>query len=185
MKIPLECRGAEPRGPLPRDAGAGGCKRTPARAPAPQASTPARRGADSFTLLEVIIACALFFMVAFSVLELVTRGLVSARVLQQREADAGMVASVYAQTNSLEEETVSGSFDELYPDMYPGYSWVRTTTEIYSNGLFEVKFGVVGTHKRRGVSETEMTILLYRPMSPPGSASQGGDGLGPGGFGPR
>ena len=149
------------------------------------AAAAPERFRGGFTLLEVIIACALFFMVAFSVLELVARGLVSARLLQQREADAGMLASVYSQTNSLIEETVSGSFDELYPDMYPDYSWVRETSEIYSNGLFKVDYAVVGAHKRRGVSETHMSLLLYRPMSPPGSASQGGGGLGPGGFGPR
>lgn len=126
-----------------------------------------------FTLLEVIIACAMFFMVAFSVLGLVTEGLKAARVLQQREADAGMLASVHSQTNILTEGTESGDFEELYPDMYPDYSWAKETTEIASNGLFRVDYSVVGAHKRRGVSETHMSILLFRPMSPPGSASQG------------
>ena len=135
-------------------------------------------GRRGFTLLEVIIACAIFFMVAFSVLELVTQGLVSVRLLQQREPDAGMLASVYSQTNVLNEETVSGDFQELYPDMYPDYSWARETIEVASNGLFRVDYAVTGAHKRRGVSQTQMSILLFRPMSPPGSASQGGMGLG-------
>jgi len=43
------------------------------------------RGAVAFTLLEVIVACAIFFMCAFAVLQLVTRGLSAARSIQQRE----------------------------------------------------------------------------------------------------
>ncbi|HEU0009568.1 MAG TPA: hypothetical protein VFT34_07120, partial [Verrucomicrobiae bacterium] len=41
-----------------------------------RASKPApRRPRGAFTLLEVTVACAIFFMVAFAILELVTRSL--------------------------------------------------------------------------------------------------------------
>lgn len=135
------------------------------------------REVEAFTLLEVIIASAIFFMAALAVLQVVTSGLAAARALQQREADAGMIAGVYSYTNILVEETASGDFEDLYPDLYPGYSWYRETVEVASNGLFQADFTV--THdvgKKRGVSETHMSILLYRPGSPPGSASRG---LGP------
>ena len=52
-----------------------------------------RSGLNAFTLLEVIVACAIFFMVAFAVLGLVTRSLAAARSLQLRHPDAGMLAS--------------------------------------------------------------------------------------------
>ncbi len=138
---------------------------------------PARR---AFTLLEVIIACAIFFMMVFAVLELVTRGLAAARSLQQREPDAGMVASIYCQTNILAEDGDSGDFEKWYEGLYPDYSWARETVEVGSNSLFRVDFVVYqGNNKRRGVSETHMSILLFRPGSPPGSASKSfGGGLG-------
>ena len=49
-----------------------------------------------FTLLEVIIACAIFFIAGFAILELVTRSVAAARSLQHREPDAGMVAATLA-----------------------------------------------------------------------------------------
>ncbi len=138
-----------------------------------------RHGLSAFTLLEVIIACAIFFLVAFSVLELVTRSLAAARSLQQREPDAGMLAGALSLTNSLIEGTESGDFEDLYTGLYPGYSWMQNVTEIYSNGLFQVDFVVYNDRKmRRGANETYMTILMFRPASPPGSASGGGFGGG-------
>lgn len=127
----------------------------------------------AFTLLEVIVACTIFFLVAFAVLELVTRGLGMAKSLQQREPDAGMLAAVYMQTNILVEEMASGDFEDLYPELYPGFTWERATTEVGSNGLFQVDYAVYhGQKSRRGASETRMSILLFKPGSPPGSASR-------------
>src|SRR5262245_19664776 len=93
-----------------------------------------------FTLLEVIVACAIFFMVAFAVLELVTRGLAAAKALQQREPDAGLLAAALSLTNKLEEGTMSGTFEDIAPGLYPGYSWARDAYEVGSNGLFQVDF---------------------------------------------
>ncbi len=131
-----------------------------------------RSSGTGFTLLEVIIACAIFFMMAFAVLEVVTTGLAAARRLQQREPDAGMLAGLYSQTNILVEESASGDFEELYPNLYPGYTWMRETTEVSSNSLFRVDYAVIYDAKKRGASETHMSLLLFRPGSPPGSASK-------------
>jgi hypothetical protein len=60
----------------------------------------------------------------------------------------------------------------LYPDLYPGYSWARETREIASNSLFQVDYVVYMGNRKRGVSETHLSILLFRPGSPPGSASK-------------
>jgi hypothetical protein len=134
--------------------------------------------ATAFTLLEVIVACAIFFMAVFSILSLVAGGLAAARALQQREPDAGMIASVDIQTNIMVEEGRQGDFEELYPGLYPGYSWGSDSLEIGSNGLFQVDYVVFHAQGRKGVSETRMQVLMFMPGSPPGSASKAMGGLG-------
>jgi hypothetical protein len=129
---------------------------------------------NAFTLLEVIIACAIFFMVAFAVLQLVIQGLGAARSLQQREPDAGLLAATLSKTNRLEEGTESGDFEDIAPGLYTGYSWERYVEEIGSNSLFKIDFIVFynkARGKRKGASESHMSMLLYVPGSPPGSAS--------------
>lgn len=125
----------------------------------------------AFTLLEVIIACGIFFLVAFAVLEVVTTGLAAARKLQLRHPDAGILAAEMTLTNRLEEGITSGDFDDQYPGLYDGYSWEREILEAWSNRLFQVDFSVYN-NKARGPSDTHMRILLYSPNSPAGSASK-------------
>ena len=129
---------------------------------------PARR---AFTLLEVIIACAIFFMAAFAILELVTTGLAQARSLEQREPDAGMLAATLSLTNQLVEAASSGDFEDIAPGLYKEYRWARDINEVSSNSLFQVDFIVYRDAKKKGPSETKMSILLFRPGSKPGSAS--------------
>src|SRR5262245_15757628 len=77
----------------------------------------------AFTLLETIVACAIFFMVAFAILELVTRSLVAAKSLQQREPDPGIILAALSLTNVFEEGSISGNYEDIAPGMYPGYRW--------------------------------------------------------------
>ena len=142
-------------------------------APRRKASAGRRGGLSAFTLLEVIVACAIFFMVAFAVLAVVTQGLVAARSLQHREPDAGLLAAVMTLTNKIEEGSESGSFEDLYPGLYPGYNWTREAYEIASNGLFQVDFTVFQTGGKKGALETKMSILMFRPGSQ-GRLSPGG-----------
>src|SRR3954469_11425470 len=86
----------------------------------------------AFTLLEVIIACAIFFMFAFAVLELVTRGLSAARSIQQREPEIGLILAPLSTNRVLEVGSASGDFEELYPGVYPGYQWAYDITELPS-----------------------------------------------------
>ena len=133
----------------------------------------------AFTILEVIIACALFFMVSFAILGMVSQGLVGARSLQQKQPDAGLLAAELSLTNSLIEGVESGDFEEQYPGIYTGYSWTREIIEEGSNGLFRVTFGIHGPgsgKNKKDSSTTYSSILLWRPNSPPGSASKGGFG---------
>jgi len=134
--------------------------------------------APGFTLLEVIIACAIFFMFAFAVLELVTHGLAAARALEIHEADPGLVAAMASIPQQLEEGEQSGDFEDLFPGIYPDYRWVASTNEVGSNGLFQVDIVVTRQQGRKKTpSVSEMSILLFRPGSKPGSASKGGMGL--------
>ena len=51
------------------------------------------RNASAFSLMEVMIACGIFFMATFSILALVSRCLAQARALQPMQVDANMVAA--------------------------------------------------------------------------------------------
>lgn len=127
----------------------------------------------AFTLLEVIIACTVFFMVAFAVLGVVTQGLAAARALQQKEPDAGVLAAALSLTNQLIEGTESGDFEDFYPGLYRGYSWSRDVYEVSSNSLFQVDFYIYKDAGKKGASETKMSVLMFRPGSPPGAATKG------------
>src|ERR1043165_1447678 len=76
---------------------------------------------SAFTLLEVMIALALFFMAMFAILQLISGTLRNARALQQNEPDPGMVLAMtqLATTNIFTEAVETGDFHEW--KMYPGY----------------------------------------------------------------
>jgi hypothetical protein len=116
-----------------------------------------RRG---FSLLEVMIACGIFFMCIFAVLALVAGVLRNARALRSVDVDAGMVAAQIYKTNKLYEGTESGDFGNAFPD----YSWETQITEAATNGLFQVDIAV----NRRGAGKPvdTMTIYVYAPDSP-------------------
>ena len=114
----------------------------------------------AFTLLEVMIASAIFFMAMFSVLALVAGTLRNARGLQKTDADAGILAVELSQYTKLTEGAGSGDFGDLYPD----YTW---STNVYlapvaTNGLFQADLTVF----RKGGDQTvesQMSIFLFRP----------------------
>ena len=58
------------------------------RGPAPRFQTT-----RAFTLIEVMIACGIFFMATFAILALVSTTLRNARALQHGDVDAGMAAA--------------------------------------------------------------------------------------------
>ena len=122
----------------------------------------ATRNDGGFTLLEVMIAMAVFFIVAFAILGMVVQSLAAARALQTRHADASMVAAELSLTNALEEGIESGDFGEIFPDQ----RWEREITEVGSNGLYQVDFVV---YQRvpggKEVAET-MSVLMFKPGAP-------------------
>jgi len=123
----------------------------------------------AFTLLEVMIACSIFFMVAFAIMSLVTGGLAQAKALQHREPDAGVLAATLSLTNQLvDASSESGDFEDLCAGLYRDFRWSREVNEVASNGLFQVDFIITGNFGKRRGSESRMSILMFRPASKPG-----------------
>lgn len=118
----------------------------------------------AFSLLEVMIATAIFFTATFAILQLVSLTLRNARALQINEPSAAMLAAELAMTNSLVEDQMTGDFK----DSYPGYTWSRDVYQVSSNGLFEADFTIRRRVGRANV-ESHMSILLFRPASPEGA----------------
>src|SRR5438270_11865223 len=97
-------------------------------------------GSTAFTIIEVMIAMGIFFMAIFAILSLVSSNLRIARRLQEPQVDAGMLVSQLSLTNQLQEGGDSGNFG----DVYPGYKWESTITQVGTNGLFQVEYLVTG-----------------------------------------
>jgi len=125
---------------------------------------------SAFTLMEVMIALAIFFMAVFAILGLMSSVLRNARLLQNKKGvDAGMVAAQYlCLTNKLVEEVQSGDFGDMYPD----YNWTMDTYEAATNGLFQVD--IIVQRGSSGAVESKMSVLRFAPDSSPGSLTKPG-----------
>jgi Tfp pilus assembly protein PilV len=128
---------------------------------------PQPHPASAFTLLEVMIAIAIFFLCVFSILQLVSTNLKHVQRLQRPTVDIGSLAAELSLTNRLEEGGDSGNFGSLYP----GVSWSRDITMVATNGLFQVDFTVSDASvNSRLPAQTTLSIFLYRPDSVMGGA---------------
>jgi len=119
-----------------------------------------RAGLRSFTLLEVMIAMAIFFMAIFAILSLVAQNLQIARNLRCSEVDFSTVAAELALTNRLQEGSYSGDFG----DFYPGAEWMADVYLYATGGLYQVDITVLWP-RNKSVSAEHTSILLYRPES--------------------
>lgn len=119
------------------------------------------RSSAAFSLLEVMIAIGIFFMVAFTVLALVSQCLRQAAALERVRTPVGSLAAQTVLTNRLEEGFESGEFGDLFPD----YRWTRDVYEAGTNGLYEVVLTVSKSGQSR--PESELTLYLYRPATGP------------------
>jgi hypothetical protein len=122
----------------------------------------------AFTLLEVMVACAIFFMVAFALLELVTRGLVGVRALQEREPDPGIILAMYSTNKAWEPMQISGNYEDIAPDMYPGYTWeLFATPHMETNEhLYVVEVMSYGS-KKSGRGPSTASTMFFSPNSKP------------------
>ena len=124
-----------------------------------------RDSATAFTLMEVMIAVAIFFMAMFTILGVLSASLHAASILRESGPTAGMVAAQLATaslTNKLEEGSDSGTFEDLPIYHDKGYRWISQVSEASSNGLFRVEIAVINPS---GKPDSILTILLYRPDS--------------------
>ena len=121
----------------------------------------------AFSLLEVMIAGALFFMAVFAILGLVSQSLRNARRLQRPQVDASPVLAIYASTNSLEEGTYYGDLSTILGENYRNYRWTAEIREVETNKLFSVQCIVQANGRQEIISD--LSTLLYRPQSPAGS----------------
>jgi Tfp pilus assembly protein PilV len=119
----------------------------------------------AFTLLEVMIAVAIFFMATFSILALVSRSLAQARSLQPMQVDANMVVAELSLTNRLEEGPIPDDIVQHFQHMYPDYTCEGTITEVGTNGFFQVEVHVSGVTAGRHLLDSRNTNYLFRPMS--------------------
>ncbi len=111
----------------------------------------------AFTLMEVMIASAIFFMAMFAILGVMSSCLHAAALLQRNAPTPGMAVAKLSLTNKLEEVSQAGDFGEIYPD----YRWELTPVEVMTNGLFQVDVTVY----HEGNVYSSMSILLFRPDS--------------------
>jgi hypothetical protein len=125
-----------------------------------------------FTVLEVMFACVAFCTATFAILALVSQSLDTARRLQRPMVDAGLVASQLSLTNKLVEGDWSGDLGELLGDAYKGNAWSYAVDEAQSNKLFQAVIVIQRNEGSRPVV-SKMTVLFYRPDSPPGSLDGG------------
>ena len=132
--------------------------------------------AGAFTLLEVMIAIAIFFVASFAVLGLISTSLNNVRRMQMPSVDASPVLARYAATNSLIEGIYQGNLGEpeLLGKEYRDYNYVVDIVEVASNHLYSVECAITQAGKHEVISD--LTTLLYKPQSPAGLLD-GGIGL--------
>jgi type II secretion system protein I len=125
----------------------------------------------AFSLLEVMIAIAIFFLAVFAILSLVSTTLANARRLHRPQVDASAVLAHYANTNILIEGTYSGNLSDLLGKAYRDYNWTAEIREVETNHLYQVE-AIVQVNGNREIL-SDLSTLFYRPQSPAGSLDGG------------
>ncbi len=120
---------------------------------------------QAFSLIEVMVALAIFFMAVFAILGLISQLLSNARAFQNKKgADAGMVHAYWSSiTNRVTEGLEHGEFSDLaeFHDQYRDYSWEKDTMFYATNGLWQVDYRVINKHSGR--VESSVSTFFYDP----------------------
>ena len=133
---------------------------------APYALCARCEGERGFTLLEVMIAMAVFFIVVFAVLGMVVQSLGAARALQRPQPDFSILASALTLSNCLDEGFESGGFEDLGEE-FRDYTWERQIEIISgSNGLclFRIDFAILQKDSRGKEAREGMSVEMCKPL---------------------
>jgi prepilin-type N-terminal cleavage/methylation domain-containing protein len=143
-------------------------------ATAPRPVVPVLKLRRAFTLLEVMIAIAIFFVGSFAILALISSSLSNVRRLQRPSVDASPLLAHYAATNSLVEGEYEGNLGEpeLLGKDYRDYRYIVDIVEVASNHLYSVECKIVPSNGKREII-SDLTTVLYKPKSPPGTLDGG------------
>ena len=117
----------------------------------------------AFTLMEVMIAVAIFFMAMFTILGVLSAGLHAASILRSSGPTAGMVAaelSLEAKTNKFTESSRSGDFHDI--PTYDGYKFQWFKSEVTTNGLLLFDIVVINPS---GKPDSTLSVLFYCPQA--------------------
>jgi len=117
-----------------------------------------KKGEVAFSLMEVMIAIAIFFTASFVILALVSSGLKTARLLRNDRPSCGIIAAELTSSNGLEE----GHFSDDFGKLYPGYSYEY---DVASSDIYTGMVSVVISINRQGqrTPESTMEILRFDP----------------------
>lgn len=137
------------------------------------------QGTRAFSLIEVMVAMAIFFMAVFSILGLMSTLLQNARVFQtKRPPEARMVFAYQTSiTNRVIEGSISYDFSEMaeFGEEFRDYTAEVESypDESYTNGLWDVIYSV----KNKRTGKVESTFATYQ-FDPNTKSKQLSGGLG-------
>jgi len=116
----------------------------------------------AFSLLEVMIAIAIFFTSVFAILELTSQHLRTARILQTLDVDRTSLPSLLSMTNYLEMGPLPIDVKIQYEDAHPGVTVDGFIDEVATNGLFRVDYSIHWMSEN-SMRQSRNSILLWRP----------------------
>jgi len=117
---------------------------------------------EAFSLLEVMIAIAIFFTSVFVILELTSQHLRTARILQTLDVDRTSLPSLLSMTNFLEIGPLPIDVKIAYEDAHPGVTVDGFIDEVATNGLFRVDYSIHWMSEN-SMRQSRNSILLWRP----------------------
>ncbi len=117
----------------------------------------------AFSLLEVMIAIAIFFVGAFAILSLVSQSLSNAQRMKHPLVDASAIlAQLSIPTNGVIEGEYSGSLGDLLGKNYAGYTYEGKVVEVESNGLCSADFWVFDPKNSHDPVARTSTLLIQK-----------------------
>ncbi|MEK7781818.1 MAG: prepilin-type N-terminal cleavage/methylation domain-containing protein [Verrucomicrobiota bacterium] len=130
----------------------------------------ARRRQLAFSMIEVMIALAIFFMCTFAILGLTSQLLQNARAFQSKKAPhVSLVHAWYtSKTNRVTEGSITVEFSdistdlgEMYRDHYAEID--AQLSQVMTNGLWDVNYRVFNRKNRQ--VESEVLTFYFDPNS--------------------